>query len=67
MVLRFIVDESEVLFVALQSKQEEEELWALRPGVNEASFCARPHHNVHHTLGVDTGAIGPRGRVHSID
>jgi hypothetical protein len=24
------------------------------PGVNEVSFRARPHHNVHRTLGVDT-------------
>jgi hypothetical protein len=40
-------------------KEEEEELRALRPGVNEASFRARPHHNVHRTLGIDIGAIGP--------
>jgi hypothetical protein len=32
---------------------EEEELRALRPGVNEASFRARPHHIVHRTMGVD--------------
>jgi hypothetical protein len=37
------------------------------PGVNEVSFRARPHHNVHSTLGVDTGAIGPRWRVDSIE
>jgi hypothetical protein len=24
------------------------------PGVNKVSFRARPHHNVHNTLGVDT-------------
>jgi hypothetical protein len=30
------------------------------PGVNEVSFRARPHHNVHITLGVDAGATGPR-------
>jgi hypothetical protein len=35
--------------------------------VNEVSFRARPHHNVHNTLGVDTGAIGPRWRVDSIE
>jgi hypothetical protein len=29
------------------------------PGVNEVSFCARPHHNVHRTLGVDAGTTGP--------
>jgi hypothetical protein len=29
------------------------------PGVNEVSFRTRPHHNVHHTLGVDTGATSP--------
>jgi hypothetical protein len=29
------------------------------PGVNEVSFRARPHHNVHGTLGVDAGATGP--------
>ena len=23
--------------------------------MTEVSFCARPYHNVHHTLGVDTG------------
>jgi hypothetical protein len=32
--------------------EEEEELRAQGPGVNEVSFRARPHHNVHHTLGV---------------
>jgi hypothetical protein len=32
----------------------------LGPGVNEVSFRARPHHSVHNTLGVDTGATGPR-------
>jgi hypothetical protein len=37
------------------------------PDVNEVSFCARPHHNVHSTLGVDTRAIGPRWRVDSIE
>jgi hypothetical protein len=37
------------------------------PGVNEVSFRARPHHNVHSTLGVDTGATGPRWRVDSIE
>jgi hypothetical protein len=35
--------------------------------VNEVSFRARPHHNVHSTLGVDIGAIGPRWRVDSIE
>jgi hypothetical protein len=30
------------------------------PGVNEVSFCARPHHNVHNTLGVDIGATSPQ-------
>jgi hypothetical protein len=40
--------------------EEEEELWGQRgPGVNEVSFRARPHHNAHSTLGVDTGATGP--------
>jgi hypothetical protein len=34
-------------------KEEEEELWVQGPGVNEVSFRTRPHHNVHHTLGVD--------------
>jgi hypothetical protein len=38
---------------------EEEELRVEGPGVNEVSFRARPHHSVHHTLGVDTGAIDP--------
>jgi hypothetical protein len=38
-------------------KEEEEELRVQRgPDVNEVSFRARPHHNVHSTLGVDTGA-----------
>jgi hypothetical protein len=37
------------------------------PGVNEVSFRARPHLNVHSTLGVDTGATGPRWRVDSIE
>jgi hypothetical protein len=29
------------------------------PGMNEVSFCARPYHNVHNTLGVGTGATSP--------
>jgi hypothetical protein len=48
--------------------KEEEELRVQRgPGMNEVSFRARPHHNVHITLGVDTGAIGPRWKVDSIE
>jgi hypothetical protein len=35
--------------------------------VNEASFRARPHHRMHNTLEVDTGAIGPRWRVDSME
>jgi hypothetical protein len=35
--------------------------------VNGVSFRARPHHNVHNSLGVDTGATGPRWRVDSIE
>jgi hypothetical protein len=35
--------------------------------VNEVSFCARPHHRVHRTLGVDARATGPRWRVDSIE
>jgi hypothetical protein len=35
--------------------------------VNEVSFRARPHHNMHSTLGVDAGATGPRWRVDSIE
>jgi hypothetical protein len=35
--------------------------------VNEVSFRARPHHNVHNTLGVDVGATGPWWRVDSIE
>jgi hypothetical protein len=35
--------------------------------MNEVSFRARPHHNVHSTLGVDIGATGPRWRVDSIE
>jgi hypothetical protein len=35
--------------------------------VNEVSFRARAHHNVHITLGVDTRATGPRWRVDSIE
>jgi hypothetical protein len=35
--------------------------------VNEVSFRTRPHHNVHSTLGVDSGATGPRWRVDSIE
>jgi hypothetical protein len=37
------------------------------PGVNEVSFCTRPHHNVPNTLGVGTRATGPRWRVDSIE
>jgi hypothetical protein len=34
--------------------EEEEELRVQEgPSVNEVSFRARPHHNVHNTLGVD--------------
>jgi hypothetical protein len=35
--------------------------------MNEVSFRARPHHNVPSTLGVNTGATGPRWRVDSIE
>jgi hypothetical protein len=34
--------------------------------VNEVPFRVKPHHNVHSTLGVDTGATGPRWRVDSM-
>jgi chloramphenicol 3-O-phosphotransferase len=40
-------------------QRREEELWAQRPGVNEVSFRARPHHSMHYTLGVDIGATSP--------
>ena len=46
---------------------KKEELWVLGPSVNEVSFRARPHHNVHHTLGVDTRATNPHWRVDSIE
>jgi hypothetical protein len=36
-------------------------------GVNGVSFRARPHHNVHCTLGVDTRTTNPRWRVDSIE
>jgi hypothetical protein len=56
----------------LEKVEEEEEEEELRvqiggPGVNEASFRARPHHRVHNTLGVDTRATGPRWRVDSME
>jgi hypothetical protein len=35
--------------------------------VNEVSFRVRPHRNVHNTLGVDSGATGPRWREDSIE
>jgi hypothetical protein len=44
---------------SINSSKEEEELRVQEPNVNEVSFCARPHHNVHHTLGVDTGTTSP--------
>jgi hypothetical protein len=31
--------------------------------MNEMSFRTKPHRNAHNTLGVDTGAIGPRWRM----
>ena len=34
--------------------------------MNEVSFWARPHHNVHRTLGVDIGATDPLWRVDSM-
>jgi hypothetical protein len=40
-------------------EEEEEELQVLGSSVNEVSFRARPYHNMHRTLGVDTGATGP--------
>jgi hypothetical protein len=47
-----------------EEEEEEEELLVQRgPGVNEVSFCARPHHNMHSTLEVNTGTTGPRWRV----
>jgi hypothetical protein len=33
------------------------------PGMNEMSFCARPHYNVYSILGVDIGATNPRWKV----
>jgi hypothetical protein len=42
-----------------EAEEEEEELWVQGPGVNEVSFRARLHHNVHRTLGVYTRATGP--------
>jgi hypothetical protein len=48
-------------------EEEEEELRVQGPSVNEVSFHARPHHNVHRTLGVDTGATGPLKRVDFIE
>jgi hypothetical protein len=42
-----------------EEEEEEEELLAEGPSVNEVSFRARPYHNVHRTLGVDTGATDP--------
>jgi hypothetical protein len=42
-----------------EEEEEEEELRVQGPSVNEVSFRARPHHNVHRILGVDTGATGP--------
>jgi hypothetical protein len=38
-------------YIGKRYKEEEEELWVLGPGVNKVSFRARPHHNVHCTLG----------------
>jgi hypothetical protein len=35
--------------------------------MNEVSFRARPHHNVHRTLGVNAGATNPQWRVDSIE
>jgi hypothetical protein len=33
--------------------EKKEELRVQGPGVNEVSFRARPHHNVHRTLGCE--------------
>ena len=55
-------DFSRVSHVTLRDflqEEEEEELQVGWPGVNEGSFHARPHHNVHCTLGVDAVATGP--------
>ena len=50
------------------TKEEEEEFQVEGElGMNEVSFRARPHHNVHNILGVDTGATGPQWRVDSIE
>jgi hypothetical protein len=38
----------------LYQEEEEEELRVQGPGMNEVSFRARPHHNMHRTLGVVT-------------
>jgi hypothetical protein len=55
-------------FAIASCAEEEEELHVQEgPGMNEVSFRARPHHSVHSTLGVDTGATGPRWRVDSIE
>jgi hypothetical protein len=48
--------------------KNEEELRVQRgPDVDKVSFHARPDHNVHSTLGVDTGATGPRWRMDYIE
>jgi hypothetical protein len=38
----------------LKKKKKKKNSGPKGPGVNEMSFRARPHHNVHCTLGVDT-------------
>jgi hypothetical protein len=55
----FVVNYVSWRILVFKLKEEEEELRALGPGVNEVSFRARPHLSVHRTLGVDTGATGP--------
>jgi hypothetical protein len=54
-----IVFKASQLYGEEEEEEEEEELRVGRPGVNEVSFRARPHHNVHRILGVDMGATDP--------
>jgi hypothetical protein len=56
---KIIMLDQAILIVNPEGQKKKKNSGSTEPGVNEVSFRARPHHNVHGTLGVDTGATGP--------
>jgi hypothetical protein len=54
------------MLLEINQKKKKRNFGTFGPGMNEVSFCAGPHRNVHNILGVDTRATNPRWRVDSM-